>query len=234
MKKVWWVLVGAMVLTAALVWVLRWSQAKRVELNEAYAVLEYTEAQLALITTNKDSLAAVYKVALATEGEVVAGVRIVTRPDTVYVPVEKTPTQIKGWRRYASLTDTTTQGFELTIKAESPPFPEPLHIGYTLTIPSFKPQIGFIRGDSGYTAVVTWEGMDFTVDNAIYIPQEEEKELPLLGASVGSGVSVDQKGEAIPKVYLTTSLGRGPLSLVSDLGWSGQPYFSVGAEYKFR
>lgn len=132
----------------------------------------------------------------------VAGVRIVTRADTVFVPVTQTPTEVKpDGTRVATVSDTTKGGISVNIHAEAPPYPADLKIGYNVIVPPFTPEVGFVDyGQGRIGAVVSWAGQDFEIEDAYHIPEKK------WFLTAGSQVVADREKVYTPTAYL--SLGR--------------------------
>lgn len=223
------VVLGLALLLVLGVGFLRWNEAQQRKMNRAYDLLADTKAQVALLHAERDSLLALYEAADESGGEVVAGVRIVTRPDTVFVPVSSVETREEQGTRFATLTDTTEHGFSLRLDAEAPPYPHDLRLGYELQIPSFRPTVGFIEDGSVYTAVVTWEGMEFTLDNALYIPQKEIYPQPSFSVVMGAGAAVSKGVQS--DLYTGVRVNRGMMYSL-DLGYGGGLFLRAGVEKK--
>jgi hypothetical protein len=147
----------------------------RKQVKADYAVLlEDVKVQRAQTKAARDSLAVLKAAAEALGGKLIGGVTIVTKPDTIYIPVTVAPTAVfEDSSRYAVRTDTLKGGYVVDLQAFAPPYPAPLELGANLYIPEFRPNIGFIRSNDGktYHVAVDWAGMDYTLTNAFHVPE---------------------------------------------------------------
>lgn len=139
-------------------------------LSKHALVDEDTQAMIASLKAENDSLKGVTRAAKDLKGKLVAGVAIRIKTDTVYVPMVETITvQLPDSARSASLLDTLPNGSRIKISALAPKFPNPLSIGYELTTPELRPEVGFVKLKNGqYAAVVHWEGQEFSVESAFF------------------------------------------------------------------
>lgn len=137
-------------------------------LQHQIALNDSTWAILASGKTRSGELEAVKTGAKELGGKLVAGVRLVTRADTVYVPLREAETTQQDSIRYAQVRDTTESGVEIAVDAEAPPYPAPLKLGYQVVVPPFTPEVGFVRVGDRYTAVVSWRGQQVQVEDAYF------------------------------------------------------------------
>lgn len=148
-----------------------------VHVNDSTQVLE------AQLTMARSDLKALKDAARKVGGDVVAGVRIVIRAETVYVDrvVRETITLSDGTRT-ATVRDTTVDGVQVSIDASAPPSPAPLAIGYRIIVPQLTPEVGFIKKGESYYATVSLAGKVFTPEQAFFkVPTERRIHL-LTGA----------------------------------------------------
>ena len=159
-----------------------WMEAERAKERAegvTMAINDSTVGKWTKLRVERDSLKASLDAAEALNGELIAALRIRTKPDTVFVYDTIYATTFEeiagvGIRRTASLTDTTDMGIELMFTATAPADPHaPLALGYQVMVPSFTPEIGFVRTDEGVVATVTWANQDFTVE-APYFKEENK------------------------------------------------------------
>src|SRR4051812_9398680 len=124
-----------------------------------------TVAAPASTSLGRHELPALTDAANALHGRLVAGVSFHTRPDSTVRALKEVTTSRVDSTRKAVLVDTTKMGVVLHIDAEAPAFPAPLKLGYSLTVPSFSPKVGFVQTGDSYAAIVSWAGQQITVDN---------------------------------------------------------------------
>lgn len=173
-----------------------WMEAERAKERAegvTLAINDSTVGKWTKLRADKDSLQASLQAAEELNGELIAALRIATKPDTVFVVDTVWATTFEevagvGIRRTATLVDTTDMGIELTFNAEAPANPRsPLVLGYQVMVPSFTPEIGFVRTDEGVVATVTWANQDFTVEAPFF---KEENNFDRLSLSAGALVGV--------------------------------------------
>lgn len=167
-----------------------WRTAEMAELRSQVTLElnEHTLARFAKHRLDRDSLSLVVAAADSLNGELVAALAIHTKPDTITV-VDSTSTDFteteEGTFRVAELADTTAMGIEIDIRAEAPADQtQPLTVGYTITVPSFRPEIGFVETAEGVFATVAWLNQNFTVESPFYRPVQEN--LNPLQVQIGS------------------------------------------------
>lgn len=154
-------------------------------------VNDSTKAESARLSVQKDSLKALIDAAKTLHGDLVAGVKIVVKSETVFVAVKNVPTvNHADSSRTAKLVDTTKTGYIITVDAEAPAYPAPLELGYTFVTPEFHPEVGFVKRADGFYATVSWAGAHFEVKNAFFKPEKERPLAVIAGADlVGSPVA---------------------------------------------
>lgn len=130
-----------------------------------------TMAQIAALQVERDALLGLQNAARSMRGQLVAGVQIRTKADTVVRVLGDAETVMEGETRRASVEDSTALGVKIRVDAEAPPYPAPLRIGYNVTVPEFNPEVGFVKVGDQYAAVVTWRGQTYTVENSFYRPE---------------------------------------------------------------
>ncbi len=132
------------------------------------------DSTIAVVAKNEPVKNAVTEAAKTLKGKVVAGATIITAPETVFVQPREVieSTVLPDSTREAVLNDSTAQGYKIKITAIAPPFPQNLKIGYEFIVPSFHPEIGFVKAGNTYAAVVSWAGKTFEVKDAFVVPAE--------------------------------------------------------------
>lgn len=199
-----------------------------------------TQARVAQLKNENEGLE---DAARTLRGQLVAALTLEIPAETVYQTVREVETDTvfadsayPARTRRAVLNDTTESGIGISIEAIAPPYPANLQLGYSVFLPSFSPEVGFIEKDNQYFAVVSWGGHDFTVENPFFLPP---KRWPL---------SLRAGAEAIATADPSTALGaqllgKGYLALQYDLskwstrveyGYSGQNYLSASVERVLR
>jgi hypothetical protein len=161
-------------------------------------VNDSTTAQSTVPTTSKADLPALVDAAKTLGGKLVAGTKIKTKPETVYVVRRIAPTTISftDSSRTATRTD-TTKGYIVTIEADAPKFPAPLKLGYNIVTPSFTPEVGFVERDGSYYAVVSWAGQQTEVSKSFYqVPKTRPLAL-IAGADVIGTPTATVSGAAV-------------------------------------
>lgn len=182
---------------------LEMAQDSLIQLNEDTRALLARER-----IVNRDSIAVLNDAVKDANGKLVAALRIRTKPDTVYLPMEEIPTEEDSTGvLYATLTDTLKQGHELTITARAD---STISLGYRFIQAPFEPQIGFMERNGAYYAVVHWAGMQYEVRDAFYKRPSEPRfrlfaragafgNATSLESDIAAGISlrVDKRGSAV-------------------------------------
>lgn len=196
---------------------------------------EITQARFAKHRADKDSLGNALQAARQMNGQLVAALAIRTRPDTVFVPLDTVPTETietpEGTTRLASLSDTTDMGIEITVKAEAPPEPAALRLGYTLFVPEFRPEIAFIETPEGIFASVSWANQDFIVEAPFFRPPQKQKPLRInAGAFALLHNTTEINNLLFASIYGEIEYFTSPrTSITVPLGVSTQgPYLGLG------
>jgi hypothetical protein len=165
-----------------------------------------TVAAPANTSLGRHELPALTDAASALNGKLIAGVSFHTKAETTIRPLKEvtTSTAVGDSTRKASLDTTTALGIALHVDAEAPAFPAPLKLGYTLSVPSFNPKVGFVETGDTYAATVTWSGQSITIDDAFVLPKNK------WNLVVGATVLADSSKIHSPEVYLGLNhrLGR--------------------------
>lgn len=157
---------------------------RRVE--EVIRLRNGAEARLAHSESNRRELLELKESAGELNGQLVAGVKIHVRSDTILVPTRvAATTYATDSTRHATLTD-TVGGYRVTVTGRAPPFPAPLELGYDLVTPEFNPEVGFVRRGNDYYAVVSWEGKRVETSEAFFRPQRERPLSVVVGASASA------------------------------------------------
>jgi hypothetical protein len=179
-----------------------------------------------------DSLDALRKAAKQMGGTLIAGVRIVIKPETLYVPVDSQPTTIDpDSTRRASVTDTTANGTVVRIDAVAPPFPAPLSVGYEVRTPPFTPQVGFVRRKDGYYAVVSLGGHRFETSSAFYAPERVRPLSVVVGGTVAGSPDDNALGATLHgSLYGALKYTRGATSTQLRAGVAGRPFVGLAIE----
>jgi hypothetical protein len=148
-------------------------------------VNDSTQAICTKLKADRTELLGLRAAAAQMDGTVVAGTKIIIKTDTLWLPPTETPTDTFPDRsRVATLSDTTAD-YTVTFTAEAPPFPANLRLGYQVVTPERTAEVGFVKADGGYYAVVTGRGI--TATQSFFNPTPE-REFPL-GLYAGGGVS---------------------------------------------
>jgi hypothetical protein len=161
----------------------------------------------------------------------IAAVTIKTKPDTVRVPVKEVipSTVLPDGTRKAELTDTTALGYIVTVKAEIPLAPANPKLGYSFIVPSFEPQVGFVKIGNSYAAVVRWKDQSFTLENAFVVPAERRDPNWNLYASVGGSYSTTEKtyGSPTAALNLDRKVGKGSFTVSGAANLAGDRGIAV-------
>jgi hypothetical protein len=129
-----------------------------------------TQAICAQLKANKTELAALREAAKKMNGDLVAGVKIVVKRDTVEVPSTVAPTAtLPDSTRVATKTD-TTENYIVTITGKARPYPAPLELGARVITPERTAQIGFVNTPNGVMATVSGKGIVMT--SAFWAPSK--------------------------------------------------------------
>lgn len=173
--------------------------------DQVIQVNDSTRAVIAQLTADKEDLWALLDAAKSMDGKLVAGVRVVIKRDTIYVPVREVVTVAhEDGSRTATKTDTLPGGYHLRIDATAPPFPAPLQLGYNLETPEFAPEVGFVQRGKAYYAVVTWSGQTYQVKGAFY-RQPARRPLRLVAGANGALHDTRVTGDLYTAVAYTLS-----------------------------
>lgn len=197
-------------------------------------VNDSTQAQQAAIRRETEQLKAVVDAAKTLQGQLVAGFQITVKGDTIYqAPVKTVTTVLPDSSRHATLTD-TTKGYTIEVNAVAPPFPDKLQLGYKITTPAFKPQVGFVKRGDGYYAVASWAGQTFTTEHAFFSPEKPR--------TIGAVVGAELRGSPAANVAGFSLAGSGPFAALEyrrdanvyqlRLGDDGRPYIGVQFTHK--
>lgn len=197
-------------------------------------VNDSTQAQLAAIKAEKQQLQALMDAAKTLRGQLVAGFQITVKGDTLVRLASPQKTEIRpDSSRFATLAD-TTKGYTIEVYGTAPPFPANLQLGYKVTTPEFKPQVGFVKREDGYYAVASWAGQTFTTDHAFFAPEKPQALSLLVGAEL--------KGAPAANIAGFTLAGSGPFAAIQyqrarnlfqlRAGDDGRPY--VGLQYEHK
>jgi hypothetical protein len=144
-----------------------------------------TQARLTRSESSRKELLALKDAARTLDGKLVAGVRLVVRPDTVYVPIREVETVwLEDSTRVATLRD-STEGYYVTVTGKAPPT-GPLELGYEIITPEFTPQVGFVRRGSDYYAVVSWAGKRVETSEAFFRPERPRRLNLVVGGTLRS------------------------------------------------
>jgi len=134
------------------------------------ALNDSTRVQLANAQAANRQLAALYGAATAMHGKLVAGVAIkVAKRDTVLIHDTLPTITTMDSTRTAGFQDSTFAG-TITGVVEAPPFPSPIGVTYHVVQPAFRPEVGFVKVDGNYVAVVEWQGQRYTIDSPTWTP----------------------------------------------------------------
>lgn len=198
-------------------------------------VNDSTQARVAKLRGDKEMYEALYETEKVLNGKLVAAASITVPADTVirYRDRVVTVTDSTGTRT-AQVQDTSENGIGIKIDVEAPPFPADLAIGYEITTPEFKPQVGFLRTGETYTAVVTWAGQRYTLEDAFYAPEKqwplslrfgiEATGSPAENAALGARVS--------GRVFGAVQFDLPKAAFRLETGYAGEKYLSLRAERK--
>lgn len=196
-------------------------------------VNDSTQAQLAAIRIEKGELQGLVDAEKTLHGKLVAGFQITVKGDTLVRLAASAPTVVRpDSSRHATLTD-TTKGYTIVVDAEAPPFPANLQLGYHVTTPDFKPQVGFVKRDDGYYAVATWAGQTFTTDHAFFAPEKPHALSLLVGGEMSGSPAANIAGFSLGGsafAALQYQHDRGIWQLKA--GENGKPF--VGLAYTHR
>jgi hypothetical protein len=191
-----------------------------------------TQAICAQLKANKTELAALREAAKKMNGDLVAGVKIVVKRDTVEVPSTVAPTAtLPDSTRVATKTD-TTENYIVTITGKARPYPAPLELGARVITPERTAQIGFVNTPNGVMATVSGKGIVMT--SAFWAPPKERPLTIVAGAEMSSNL--------LTPMDLTTLRASGYAALryrMSDrwasrveVGYRDRPYAALKVERK--
>lgn len=173
----WKVLSGAfLILTLALGTMSWWeSRQENVQTRNCQGIVmvvnDSTTATCARLRADKGELLALREAAKKMNGTPVAGVKIIIKRDTVYLPAKPVPTDtLPNQARVATVSDTTDE-YQVTITAKAPTYPADLEIGYEIITPERTAEVGFVETRGGVYAVVSGRGITST--KAFYAPTKE-------------------------------------------------------------
>lgn len=236
--KVWKAMLGAFAAAVLLISGLKaienWKEGKADAERPAIHmdVNDSTQAELARVKMQRDSLAALWDASKTMGGRPVAGVKIVVRPETVYVDRQEVVTvNTPDSARYGTLTDTTPGGYVVKIEAEAPKYPAALKLGYTLTTPEFSPEVGFVKRPEGYFAVVSWAGVNFEVKNAFFTPPKERPLTVLVGADLLGSPSDNIAGAKLSlSGYGAVKYATPKWDYLLKAGHNGSPFVGLGVQ----
>lgn len=188
-----------------------------------------TVAAPAATSLGRHELPALTDAADALNGKLVAGVSFHTKADTTIRSLKEvtTSTVVGDSTRKAALDDTTAMGIVLHVDAEAPAFPAALKLGYSLSVPSFNPKVGFVRTGDTYAATVSWGGQKITLDDAFYLPPKKWRLV------AGATVLADSAKIHSPEFYLGLNHKLGSnyeLSLQGVTGISKEKQVRVGIQ----
>jgi hypothetical protein len=226
---------------ALLIGFLAWGQFTQLKENKALSALlkhqvalnDSTQAILAAERSRRGELEAAKEGAKALGGRLVAGVRIQTRADTVYVPLTDVETVEREGTRYATVEDSTKLGIKIRVDAAAPPYPSPLQLGYNVIVPEFNPEVGFVQVGDQFVAVVSWAGQEFTLEETFFDPRTKRTAgLPKWAVVNENTWGTNRKGSALlveRRLGSKSTLSMGPAITIQprddskthwNMGWT--------------
>lgn len=225
----WKFVVGAFLVFAALSEFHRWRSAAKLDADtrecQGIKVLvdSTTTATCARLKADADELVALREAAGKLGGTAVAGVKVILRTDTLYLPPRAVPTDTAASARYAVLED-STEDFVLRVEATAPPYPADLVLGASVTPVERTAEIGFVKTGSGYLAVVSGRGIRTT--EAFFTPEADRRWALLTFGMVG-GALVPTKQPILASTGLALQYRNATWQGQLEVGAHGVPYVGL-------
>lgn len=169
----------------------------RAQRNALFEVNENTNAILASVKRQRDQLLLAAQAADDLDGNLVGGVKIGVKKDTVYVPTTPVPTATDSvGTRTADKEFNVAEG-DATVHVKAPPVGD-LEVGLDWRPHPFEPEVGLVQKDGDYYWTVSWQGQKVEAKEAFYKPPRPHR-LSIIagGAAIGT--------YAIPAVAVTSS-----------------------------